>query len=73
MSIRWLAAIGMATVTTQPSVADVLYTYQTSIRNLLYEVNTENSEPDYFHFLVAVRTGSRFVLQYKRLEFCELY
>jgi hypothetical protein len=46
MSIRWLAAIGMATVTTQPSVADVLYTYQTSIRNLLY--NTENSEPDYF-------------------------
>ena len=48
ISTRWLAAMGLATVTTQLSAADMLYTYQTSAFNPLYEVNTDNSEPDDF-------------------------
>jgi hypothetical protein len=34
--MSWLATIGIAIVTTQPSAANVLYTYQTSVLNLLY-------------------------------------
>lgn len=48
ISTRWLAAVGLATATTQLSAADMLYTYQTSAFNPLYEVNTDNSEPDDF-------------------------
>lgn len=48
LSVVWLAALGIATVTTRPSVADVLYTYQTSVLNLLHGVDTDNKEPDYF-------------------------
>ena len=34
-SMRWLAAVGIATAITQSSAADVLYTYQTSALNPL--------------------------------------
>ena len=48
-SMIWLAAVGIAEVTTKSSAADVLYTYQTSVANLLHEPNTGNNASDYFN------------------------
>jgi PEP-CTERM motif len=42
ISVRWLAAVGIATAITQPSAADVLYTYQTSPLDPLQALNHES-------------------------------